>query len=432
MTEPTAKQRRRVLVATTVGAALEWYDFTLFGIASATVLGPLFFPSANPVFSLLGALASYGVGLFARPFGSLIFGNMGDKLGRQRILVITLILMSMSTFAIGCLPTYATIGVWAPAILVLARILQGLGAGSEYAGATLLAFEYAPKNRRGLLAAIPATGNSLGILLASAVFGAVAFLPHDDFMDWGWRIPFLLSALLFAMGLYIRSRIDESPAFEQAKRERPVAARTGISELIHNHRGPFLKAFLLNIGPNVTSYLPAVYGLAYMAATLHLSPSVGITIFAISNVCLLVVQPLAGLLADKIGGRRVFIGGALLGAASAYPFFWFLATGQPILILAGYLLLFVFAGGTIIGAQASLLANQFPTEVRYSGVAISREIASGLVGGTLPLIATALTSVVGGTWLIGLLSLALMLASVLGAFLSKGTAWAEQGPVLRT
>ena len=419
MAEPADKQRRRVLFATTIGAALEWYDFTLYGIASAVVLGPLFFPSQDPLFSLLGALASYGVGLFARPFGSLIIGSMGDRLGRQKILVITLILMSVSTFAIGCLPTYATIGYWAPAILVLLRVLQGLGAGSEYAGATLMAFEYAPKHRRGLLAAIPATGNPLGMLLASAVFGVVAMLPTDDFMSWGWRIPFLLSALLFVIGLYIRSRVQESPAFEQAKRERP-AARTGMVEMFRNHRGPFVKALLLNGGPNVTGYLPAAFGLAYMTANLGFAPSVGVTIFAISNFFLLAVQPLAGMLADKVGGRRVFIGGALLGAASAYPFFWFLATGQPALILIAYLLLFTLSGGIMLGAQASFLADQFPTEVRFSGVAISRELASGLVGGTLPLIATALTSAVNGTWLIGLLSVALMLIAVLGAYLSRG------------
>lgn len=419
VTQPTEKQRRKVLVATTIGAALEWYDFTLYGIASAVVLAPLFFPSEDPLFSLLGALASYGVGLFARPFGSFFFGNMGDKLGRQKILVITLILMSVSTFLIGCLPTFDTIGYWAPAILVLLRILQGLGAGSEYAGATLMAFEYAPKHRRGLLAAIPATGNPLGMLLASAVFGAVAMLPTDDFMSWGWRIPFLLSALLFVIGLYIRSRVEESPAFEKAKLERPTA-RTGMGELFRNHRGPFVKALMLNGGPNVTGYLPAAFGLAYMTATLKFPPSVGVTIFAISNFVLLAVQPLAGLLADKVGGRRVFIGGAMLGAASAFPFFWFLESGEPPLIMLAYLLLFTFSGGIMLGAQASFLADQFPTEVRFSGVAISRELASGLVGGTLPIIATALTSAVNGTWLIGLLSLVLMLIAILGAYLSRG------------
>ena len=253
----------------------------------------------------------------------------------------------------------------------------------------------------------------------AVAFGVVAMLPTDDFMSWGWRIPFLLSALLFGIGLYIRSRVQESPAFVQAKREHP-AARTGMIELFRNHRAPFVKALMLNGGPNVTGYLPAAFGLAYMTAALKFAPSVGVTIFAISNVFLLAVQPLAGMLADKVGGRRVFIGGALLGAASAYPFFWLLETGQPTLILIAYLLLFTLSGGIMLGAQASFLADQFPTEVRFSGVAISRELASGLVGGTLPLIATALTSAVDGTWMIGLLSVALMLIAVLGAYLSRG------------
>ncbi|MBS1814694.1 MAG: MHS family MFS transporter [Acidobacteria bacterium] len=419
MRTASTRERNRALVAGTIGAALEWYDFTLYGIASAIVLGPVFFPSENPVFSLLSSFASFGVGFFARPFGGIIFGNLGDKIGRRLTLVLTLTLMSVSTFGIGCLPSFARGGIWAPALLVLFRIMQGLGSGSDIAGATLLASEYAPNHRRGLMAAIPLTGNPLGAILASAVFGLCTMLPRNEFMTWGWRIPFLLSAFLFVIGLYVRLGIQESPVFEKAKQQRHTETRTGFLALLRCCPDTFFKALMLNVGPNVTSYLPTAYGLAYMTQTLHLSPTVGTNTLAICNVCILVVQPLAGHIADKVGRRKVFISGALLAAALAFPFFSLLKTGKPSMILLGFILLFVLAGSAVLGSQASLLPEQFPTEVRYSGVAVSREFASALVGGTLPFIATAVVTATGSSWAVSLLCVALMLIAAVGAFLCK-------------
>lgn len=419
MASPTTQDRNRVLIAGTIGAALEWYGFTLYGIASAIVLGPLFFPSANPAVSLLSSFASFGVGFFARPFGGIIFGNLGDKIGRRLTLIITLTLMSVSTFGIGCLPTYASAGFWAPALLVLLRIIQGLGSGSDYAGATLLASEYAPDHRRGLMAAIPTIGNPLGVILASATFGAFTKLSHNNFMVWGWRIPFLLTAFLFVIGIHIRRRVQESPVFKSAMKARPAEVRTGFLSLLRRYPGPFFKALMLSAGPNVTSYLPIAYGLAYITQTVGLAPTVGTNILIVCNVCILVVQPFAGFMADKVGRRTVFISGALLAALMSYPFFMLLNTGRPFIILIGFLLLYVLAGSALLGSQASLLPEQFPTEVRFSGVATSREFASALVGGTLPFIATAIVAATGSFWAIALVSSLLMLISALGAFLSK-------------
>lgn len=419
MTMTPPRQRRRAVVASTIGAALEWYDFTLYGLASAVVLGPLFFPSDDPVISLLGSFASFGVGFFARPFGGFIFGNLGDRVGRRQILVVTLVLMSVSTFLIGVLPTFDSVGFLAPALLVLLRILQGLGAGAEYAGATLLASEYAPDKHRGLISAIPAAGNPVGVILASAVFGAFTLLPGDQFLSWGWRVPFLLSAVLFLVGLWIRVRIAESPVFEAHRAARPAERRVGVFTLLRHYPIPLLKAVMLNAGPNVTSYLPAVYALSYLTGSVGLEPTAGTNALIVGNLGAIVILPIAGIISDRIGRRAVFIFGAVLAAAMSFPFFALLDTGNTLLIWAGYLLMFAVAGHSLLGAQASLLPEQFPTDVRYSGIAVSRELASALVGGTLPFVATGIVALTGGSWGVSLLVLVIALIAGTGALLMR-------------
>ncbi|SDS57394.1 MFS transporter [Microlunatus soli] len=419
MTETTTfRQRRRAVVASTIGAALEWYDFTLYGLASAVVLGPVFFPSDNPVRGTLSSLATFGVGFFARPVGGVIFGNLGDRLGRRRILVITLILMSASTFCIGLLPGYQQIGIGGPLLLVLLRIAQGLGAGAEYAGATLLAAEHSSDGRRGLVSAIPTVGSPIGSIVASIVFGLFTLLPDDQFLSWGWRIPFLLSVVLFAFGMWMRLRVTESPVYVDTQ-QGGAAGRVGVLELLHRHPVPLLKAVMMNIGPNASSYLPTVFGVSYLANTLHLPAVTGTNAVIIGNVFAMVVLPTAGLLTDRIGRRPVFIAGALLIAAMAFPFFSMLDTRNFAVIAAAFVILFSIAGHCMLGAQASILPEQFPTEVRYSGVAISRELASALVGGTLPFVATALIAATGTTGSVSILVIVVALIAAIGAALMR-------------
>lgn len=412
---PTGRQTARAVVASTIGASLEWYDFTLYGLASSLVLGPVFFPSDSTTKSLLASFATFGVGFFARPIGGIVFGHFGDRIGRRRVLVITLILMSISTFAIGILPSPDSVGILAPILLVVLRIAQGFGAGAEYAGATLLAAEYAPPSRRGVLASVPPMGSPIGSLLASAVFGAFAALPNEQFHAWGWRIPFLLSVVLFAFGLYVRLHISETPVFTS---QQPLSSRrVGIVELLRKYPVPALKALMLNTGPNVTSYLPATYGVAYLSNTLGMPPTAGTKAMIIANAASIIVLPIAGSIADRVKRTYVFCFGAGLAIVMAFPFFALLNTGHTLLIWLGYVLMFAIAGQSVIASQASLLSEQFPTEVRYSGVAVTRELASALVGGTLPFIATAMVSLTGGTTGVAILTIVIGLIAAIGALL---------------
>lgn len=407
------------MTASTIGAALEWYDFTLYGLASALVIGPVFFPSDDSTTGLLASFATFGVGFLARPFGGFIFGNLGDKIGRRAVLVITLSLMSVSTFLIGFLPGYETAGLLGPILLVVLRIAQGLGAGAEYAGATLLAAEYAPDKHRGFVSAIPAAGNPVGVILASAVFGAFTTMPDQAFESWGWRIPFFFSIVLFAVGLYIRLHVEESPVFAEHQEAHAEQGRAGALTLLKEHPKPLLKAVMLNAGPNATSYLPAVYAVSYLAENRGLPESVGTNALIVGNIGALIVLPLAGMVADKVGRRRVFIVGAILAAVLSFPFFTLLDTENTLAIWLAYVLMFSIAGHCLLGAQASILPEQFPTEVRYSGIAVSRELASALVGGTLPFAATAMVAVTGGTTGVSILVMVVVLVAGVGAFLMK-------------
>lgn len=418
MSDRTQRQRRRAVIASTIGAALEWYDFTLYSLASALVIGPVFFPSDDSVRGTLSALATFGVGFVARPVGGIIFGNLGDRVGRRSILVITLVLMSVSTFGIGVIPGHDRIGVLAAVLLVILRIAQGLGAGAEYAGATLLAAEHAQDRRRGLTSAIPTMGSPVGSILASIVLGLFSLLPHDQFLSWGWRIPFLLSAVLFGFGLWMRLHVGESPVYAAEAADR-TERKVGVVELVRRHPVPLLKALMLNAGPNVTSYLPTVLGVSYLANNLEMPEITGTNAVIIGNIGAMIMLPTAGHLTDRFGRRPVFIVGALIAAVAAIPFFLLLDSKNVVLIGVAFLLMFSIAGHCMLGSQASLLAEQFPTAVRYSGIAVSRELASALVGGTLPFVSAALIAATGSSRSVSILAMIIVCIAATGALLMK-------------
>jgi MFS family permease len=387
----------------------------LYGTASALVFGRVFFPDSDPTVGTLASLGTFAVGFFARPVGGLLFGHFGDRYGRRVVLMITLIVMSISSALIGLIPTHASIGILAPALLVLLRIFQGLGAGAEYAGGSLMAAEHAPDRRRGLYSAIPPTGNAMGVILAALVFTPFTWLSDDAFLSWGWRIPFLVSILILPVGLYIRYRIAESPAFKQHVADADERQDIPVAMVIRTAPRSLIAGFLLSVGPNVATYVPSVYALTYISDNVGMAAAVGTAGLLIANVIKLVTLPLSGLLSDLFGRKHVFIAGALLCAAAAFPMFWLMDTGVAVLVWLAMVLVLTFANDLMLGSQAALLAEQFATQYRYTGVAVCRELAAALAGGTLPFIAAYINGRTDGTWGISLMMIIMCLIAVAGA-----------------
>lgn len=417
-----AKRLSWATIGGTVGTALEWYDFSLYAIASALVFPAVFFPGGDPLTATLASFATFAVGFFARPIGGIVIGSLGDRYGRRQMLFLTLMLMGASSTLIGLVPDYATIGIAAPVLLVVLRVLQGFGAGGEYAGATLLAAEHAPGHSRGLHAAIPGAGNALGAMLATGTLMLLStLLGPEAFLAWGWRIAFLVSVFVCAAGILIRLRVAESPEFTESAKDRGVA-RIALVELFRSEgrRVPF--AMLASIGPNVASYLPSVYALTYLADSVGAPAWVGLTGILVGNFIKLITIPLAGWISDRFGRKPVFLAGALGAAAMAYPFFFLLDTGTPILIWIALVAMFTFCNDAMLAAQSGFMSELFDVRHRYTGVTFSREIPAALIGGTLPFVAASLTSISGGSFrFVALYCLVLLLVAALGMALLPET-----------
>ncbi|HEX7811578.1 MAG TPA: MFS transporter [Burkholderiales bacterium] len=382
---------RRVMMASAVGSALEWYDFFIYGTAAALVFSDLFFPKVDPTTGLLLSFATFGVGFFARPFGGMVFGHLGDRIGRKPVLVITLMLVGVGTFLIGLLPTYESVGIWAPIMLVFLRLVQGFGAGAEYGGAVILAVEHAPPGRRGLFGSFAAIGVNIGLLLATGVFALVTQLPQEDFLAWGWRIPFLLSVILIVVGFYIRARVSETPVFSQIA-AKSKAARSPVKEAFARHPREFLVVLGARLAENGLGYLYPVFTLSYMTKQLGLSKSMVLNGIMLAYAISLLTVPMFSALSDRIGRRPVYGGAAVFSALFAYPFFLMVGTGsQPIIWLALILAISVGNSG-MFGPQAAYFAEMFGAKLRYSGFATAREIGSLLAGGPAPFLATLLLS----------------------------------------
>jgi MFS family permease len=322
-----ASSRSRVVLASAVGSALEWYDFFIYGTAAALVFNELFFPKLDPTVGTLAAFATFGVGFFARPFGGIVFGHFGDRLGRKPMLVMTLLLVGIATFLIGLVPTYEQIGVWAPVLLVMLRLVQGFGAGAEYGGAVIFAVEYAPEGKRGLFGSWAPIGVTMGNLMAAGVFALVTMLPKEEFLAWGWRIPFLLSALLVAFGLYIRLSIAETPVFSRvAETRKPLKAP--VVDAIRRHPRSFLVVIGARLAENGLGYLFPVFGLNYVVQQLGMPKSTALFGVIVSQFLSLLTIPLFSALSDRIGRRPVYLGAALFSAAWAFPFFMLCETKE--------------------------------------------------------------------------------------------------------
>jgi MFS transporter, MHS family, shikimate and dehydroshikimate transport protein len=376
-------------MASLVGTTIEWYDFFLYGTAAALVFNRLFFPTFDPLAGTLAAFGTYAVGFVARPVGGIIIGHYGDKIGRKSMLVLTLVIMGIATFLIGLLPTYEQIGPWAPVALVLLRIAQGFGVGGEWGGAVLMAVEHAPPGRRGFYGSWPQIGVPAGLLLSTAVFSWFAALPEAQFLAWGWRIPFLISILLVIVGLVIRVRIVESPAFERIK-TTGTEARQPIVEVLRRHPREVLLAIGARFAENGAFYVYTVFSLVYGTQRVGLDRQTILNGILIASASALVAIPFFGGLSDRLGRRPVYLFGAVFTGLFAYPLFWLLDSASTPLIWLALTIALVFAHSPMYGPQAAFLAELFGTRVRYSGASLGAQLASVVAGGLSPFIATAL------------------------------------------
>nr|WP_055501111.1 MFS transporter [Nonomuraea pusilla] len=380
---------RRVSRAAFIGTAIEWYDFFLYGTAAALVFNKQFFPAMDPV---AGSIASFGtmtVGFLARPLGGIVFGHFGDRIGRRNTLVASLLIMGIGTTLIGVLPTYSSIGVWAAVLLVVMRIAQGIGLGGELGGAVVLTMEHAPKGRRGLFGAFPMMGTPAGMLCANAVFlGTSSLLGEQAFMAWGWRVPFLLSIVLVAVGLYLRLRIEESPDYaDLVERRKPV--KLPIAVVLRDHWREVLHTIGVIIGNSALAYIFMVYILGYGQSAAGLSRTFLLTCVIGGAAVWLVTAPLWAHLGDKAGLRAVFTWGSVVLLAGALAILPVINTGNTTLIAV-----FMLVMGAVLAMthapQGTLTASFFPVAIRYSGTSVAYQLASLLGGGITPLVAASL------------------------------------------
>jgi MHS family shikimate/dehydroshikimate transporter-like MFS transporter len=395
---PFAPATRRVVLASAFGTIIEWYDFFIYGTAAALVFGKTFFPTNDPVVSTLAAFSVFAVGYLARPLGGIVFGHYGDRIGRRSMLVISIMLMGGGTFLVGLLPGYEQIGILAPICLIALRLVQAIGLGGEWGGAVLMVAETAPPDRRGLFGSIVQMGNPLGRLIATGVFALATRLPSSEFLSWGWRLPFLASALLIIVGVFIRTRLDETPAFERMRNAKKVA-RIPLVEVLSTYRRETLIAIGLKVTEVAWVNILSVFAVAYLTKQLGMSQSFILDAVTLATLFELFIMPSAGWLSDRVGRRPVYLFGTVFGILFAFPLFWLLETRNPTLVLFAIVIGISFCQGIVFALHASFMPELFGTKVRYSGISLGFQIGAAIGGGLTPLVAAAVVGWSGGaTW----------------------------------
>jgi MHS family shikimate/dehydroshikimate transporter-like MFS transporter len=423
-TAPTASvqptRMSSVVFASCIGTIIEWYDFLIYATAAALLFNKAFFPTFDPLAGTLAALGSYAVGFLARPLGGALFGHFGDRLGRKSMLVATLFIMGLSTFCIGLLPTYASIGVFAPILLILLRVIQGIGLGGEWGGASLMVLEHAPPDRRGFYGSFVQIGFPIGLVLASLVFALLSKLPDAEFAAWGWRVPFLISIVLLAIGTFVRSRVPETPVFEVMK-ARGELSKNPVGEAIGKNTKTFLIAVGLKLSEVSWVYMLTVFVVVYGTAQLGLSKQLLLDAVLYGALFELISLPFFGWMCDRIGRRPMYILGALFTIGFAFPLFWMLESKSAALVTTAVIVAMNFGHGMMFGPESCYFPELFGSRVRYSGASFGFQASAAIGGGFAPIVATAMVGYFGGTTGVSVMMIILALITLAAALAARET-----------
>jgi metabolite-proton symporter len=413
----TPSARRRILIAGTIGTAIEWYDFFIYGLIAPLVFDQLFFPKVDQFTATIAVFATFAVGFLARPLGGLVFGHFGDRLGRKSVLLCTLLMMGLGTMAIGLLPTYGSVGAIATVALVVLRFIQGFALGGESTAASLMALETSPQGQRGFSAAVIQAAGPVGVVLASFAALAISRLPEADLLSWGWRIPFLVSAVLVALGVYMRLRIEESPTF----REAPEVAAAPAVEALRTHWRSIIIVFFAEMAQTSYFYLTAIFTISFATRQLGVPKDVVTQAVLIANLVGLVAMPLFGAWSDRIGRKRLFLAGVVLASISMLAFYNAIASRDPLLLTAAVVLAAGVIHPLMFSTEGSYFPELFPTRVRFSGVSIGKQFGTVLGGGIAPLVATGLFAQTGTTYAIAGYYIVLAVAAVIALSFARET-----------
>jgi MFS transporter, MHS family, shikimate and dehydroshikimate transport protein len=413
---------KRIVLSSIIGTAVEWYDFLIYATATALVFNKLFFPSSDPALSTIASFSTLAVGYFARPLGAAIFGHYGDRVGRKAMLAITITIMGLGTFLIGLLPTYDQIGLAAPVLLVLLRLLQGVGLGGEWGGAVLMVVENVSAKNRGLLGSMVQLGYPIGTLAATGMFALVSQAPEADFLAWAWRIPFLVSIVLVGVGLYIRLKLEETPVFREIEAKNEVA-RLPLVEVLTRHRRPFFTAVGLKLSEISYAQIGSVFAIAYVTGKLAMPRSVILNAILLSAVVAIVAIPLFGWLSDRIGRKTMFYASSVFAMGFAFPLFWLFDTRNPLTITLTIIAAIIFGQMVGFGVGAPWYSEMFTARLRYSGASFGFQIGAAISGGLTPFAAATLMAWTGGaTWPISVYLIVLALISFVAALAAPETA----------
>ena len=419
--EVTTHRISTIAFAGTIGTIVEWYDFLIYGTAAALVFNSQFFPNVDPRIGTLAALGTFAVGFLARPIGGAIFGHFGDRLGRKSMLMLTMICMGLSTATIGLLPNYAQIGIAAPILLVLLRIVQGIALGGEWGGASLMVLEHAPAHRRGLYGSLVQVGFPIGLVSASAMFSLVTVLLSDaDFKSWGWRIPFLVSVLLVAIGLFVRARLPETPIFETIKARGDVV-RAPFFEMILKHPYNFLIATGLKLSEVSWVYMLTIFVVVYATTKLGLPKSLMLNAIVLAALLELITIPFFGHLADLYGRRSLYFAGVIFTILFAFPLFWLLDLKTPEIVILTIVIALNFGHGLMFAPESAYFPELFGSNVRYSGASLGFQVSAAIGGGFAPIIATALAAYTGGTAGVSIMLILLALVTLVATLCARET-----------